>query len=130
MPGDTNYSRFSYSPCFVRVGNQFVVSSTMELAHELIDILDGEKKDDKQVESSSAVQSRLYARGGVAFGRNYSDVLVTQAVLGQALDAVKARKEVDDFLSWAASLGTIDIHSRYTDNSWQLEFQHKRKGSE
>jgi hypothetical protein len=130
VPGDTTGARFSYSPCFCRVGNQFVVSSTMELAGELVDLLDAEKKSEKLVESSSAIQSRLYARGGVAFGKNYSDVLVTQAVLGQALESAKARKEVDAFLNWAASLGVIDIESRYTDNSWQLEFQHKRKGSE
>jgi hypothetical protein len=127
VPGDANDTRFNYSPSFVTVGNQFVVSSTLELAHELVDLLEAEAKREKHEESGSAVRSRLYARGGVAFGRNYQDVLVTQAVLGQALDSASARKQIDAFLAWAEKLGTIDIESIYGDKDWRLDFELKRK---
>src|SRR5262249_2137684 len=37
---DTSNIRFNFSPCFFRVGNQFVVCSTIELARELVGILE------------------------------------------------------------------------------------------
>ena len=39
---DAGYLRLNYSPCFVMVGNQFVVSSTLELCHNLVDLLQKE----------------------------------------------------------------------------------------
>src|SRR5262249_48185635 len=39
LKGDENYLRFNYSPAFVRVGDQFVMSSTIDLAKELVDLL-------------------------------------------------------------------------------------------
>ena len=45
MKDDVNDLRFNFSPCFCRVGNQYVVSSTLELCRELIDMLVKEQKD-------------------------------------------------------------------------------------
>src|SRR5260370_18266905 len=39
---DVNDIRYNFSPCFVRVGNQFVLASTLELGHELVDLLQKE----------------------------------------------------------------------------------------
>lgn len=39
VAGDTGYARYSYSPCFAVVGRQFVACSTLELCHELVDLL-------------------------------------------------------------------------------------------
>src|SRR5260370_26602403 len=39
---DVSDIRFNFSPCFTRVGNQFVVCSTVELCRELIDVLQQE----------------------------------------------------------------------------------------
>ncbi len=43
LQGDNEYLRFSYSPCFATVGNQFIVSSTLELCRELVDIIKKER---------------------------------------------------------------------------------------
>jgi hypothetical protein len=42
LKGDEGYLRFNYSPCFVAVGNQFVACSTLELCHQLVDLLQKE----------------------------------------------------------------------------------------
>lgn len=43
LKGDEGYLRFSYSPCFAAVGNQFIVCSTLELARELVDLVKKEQ---------------------------------------------------------------------------------------
>lgn len=63
LKGDEEYQRFSYTPCFARVGNQFIVSSTLELCRELIDVLQmeqgrrpemGKQVDEAQVQCDQA----------------------------------------------------------------------------
>jgi hypothetical protein len=127
FPNDPDYSRFSYSPCFVAVGNQFVVSSTLELAHELVDLLEKEAKSTEKNDSPSSIRSRLYSHGGIAFARNYEEVLITQAVLGQAVTPADARKQLQAFLTWAEQLGNLDIDSGYTEKDWHMDFKIKLK---
>jgi hypothetical protein len=127
VKNDPNDTRFSYSPAFVTVGNQFIVSSTIELAHELVDLLDKEAKGSTKADSPAAVRSRLYSHGGTAFARNFEEVLVTQAVLGQALSPANARKQVQAFLKWAEQLGNLDIDSGFTDKEWHYDITMKVK---
>ena len=42
--GDVQNTRFNFSPSYVAVDNHFVVSGTLELAKDLIDILKEEKQ--------------------------------------------------------------------------------------
>lgn len=44
LKGDDGYVRFNYSPCFVTVGDQFVACSTLELCHDLVDLLQKEAR--------------------------------------------------------------------------------------
>ncbi|HEV3258750.1 MAG TPA: hypothetical protein VG013_17905 [Gemmataceae bacterium] len=44
LPADVNNIRFNFSPCFVTVGDQFVACSTLELGHQLVDLLYREMK--------------------------------------------------------------------------------------
>ena len=44
LKGDDGHARYNFSPAFVVVGDQFVISSTIELAKELADLLDKEEK--------------------------------------------------------------------------------------
>src|SRR5205807_6992016 len=60
LKGDVNDLRFNFSPCFVAVGDQFVACSTLELGHELIDILDKEPKDASKTIKTSSVQ-KIYS---------------------------------------------------------------------
>src|SRR5262249_13857404 len=59
---DVNDIRFNFSPCFVRVDDQFVVCSTIELCHELVDLLQAEAKAGKKGEKAIARQ-RIYSAG-------------------------------------------------------------------
>src|SRR6266571_7226062 len=43
LKGDDGYLRFSYSPCFAAVGNQFIAASTLELGRELVDLVKKEQ---------------------------------------------------------------------------------------
>ena len=52
----------NYSPAFVVVGNQLVVSSTAELAHDLVDELVKESKTPKTTPATT--QIALFAKGG------------------------------------------------------------------
>jgi hypothetical protein len=67
LKSDAGYVRLNYSPCFVTVGDQFVASSTLELCHELVDLLQREMKDlspenDKQFMAAKARYNVLEKR--------------------------------------------------------------------
>ncbi len=91
LEADAGNIRFNFSPCFVRVKNQFVFCSTLELCHELVDLLDKESKSPTSKGRMAAVQSRVYGNGGAALLKGATDVLVTQAVLDQAVTPEAAR---------------------------------------
>src|SRR5262249_10263423 len=74
LPADTNNLRFNFSPCFVRVGNLFVLSSTLKLGHDLIDVLEKEAKAAASVEPAPA-RLQLYGAGAVALAASFEDQL-------------------------------------------------------
>lgn len=51
---EIRFAKANFTPSFVRVGNQFIVSSTMELGHELIDLLEKEKKGGAENKTADA----------------------------------------------------------------------------
>jgi hypothetical protein len=127
VPDDPDGARFSFSPSFVLVGNQFVVSSTIELAHEIVDLLEKEAASEPKADSPASVRSRLYSRGGAAFARNFEEVLITQAVLNQALSHDDARRQVQALFAWIEKLGNIDTDSGYDERTWHHDFTIKLK---
>lgn len=63
VKGDTERTRFNFSPCFVTVGDQFIASSTIELCHELIDLVKKEPKATSRADEQqlTAARKRLEA---------------------------------------------------------------------
>ncbi len=120
--GDPNNLRFNFSPCFVAVGDQFVFCSTIELAHELVDLLDKEQQE-KPLRLPTALRSHVYARGGAEFLSSIEDILLTQAILGSAQEPDAARKQVKDFLGWVRHLGVVEIDSGYGATSWHADLR-------
>jgi hypothetical protein len=118
-PGDLTGVRFGFSPSFVQVGDQFVVSSTVELARELVDALHREHRGKNA--GASSVHTRVYASGVAAQLRAAQDQLVTQLVLGQALSPTEANEQVRALFHLVAGLGNLDIDSRYSRNSHRLD---------
>ncbi len=117
--GDDNNLRFNFSPCFTVVGNQFVISSTLELGKDLIDCLSKEAKD----KSSPATQrTHVYGTGIAANLRQSEDLLVSQAILSQALPAASAKKQFEQIVRLVEGLGRIQVESFYLPRTYELRF--------
>jgi hypothetical protein len=121
---DVNNVRYNFSPCFVRVGNQFVISSTIELAREMVDLLKEEAKNPKKG-SAAMSNSRFYASGGVALLKVFKDPLLTQTILGRAVEPETAAKEVQALIDLVGRLGTLDHQELFTKNSFQYDVEWK-----
>jgi hypothetical protein len=113
LAGDTDGIRFRFSPSFVAVGNQFVVSSTLELARELVDLLENEAKTGSAAPSAVSNRSQLYAKGGTEILKGLDDFLLTQTILGQALPPDVARREVDKLVVLLGKLGVFKSEQVY-----------------
>jgi hypothetical protein len=121
VPADVNDVRFNFTPSFVKVGNQFVISSTVELARELVDVLQKEEKQKRA--PAAAVRMKVYASGVAAGLRAGADQLVTQLVLGQALSPAEARKQVDALIQLVAGLGSLNVNSSYNRHEHRLDLR-------
>jgi hypothetical protein len=114
--------RFNFSPCFVRVRDQFVFCSTLELGHELVDLLDKETKSQGPV---VAGHSRAYGPGGAALLRGAEDFLVTQAVLGQAVTPETAKEQFQALVELVRKLGTLDQDIVYEAKQFRYDVRWK-----
>ncbi len=121
---DVTDLRYNFSPCFARVGNQFVVSSTLELGHELVDLL--------QKEAAGANKGQPFAGNQRIFGSGVADLLqatedqlITQAILDQALAPEDAKSQVREFIAIVRRLGGVSIQSEYQKNALHFDFRVK-----
>jgi len=122
LKGDDTDIRFNFSPCFVAVGKQFMAASTIELGHELIDILEKEAKDPGKPLKSSSMQ-RVYGSGGVEYLKSLERLLVTQVILSQAATPDSAKAQVRDFLAWVRALGNVEIDTVYGDKDSRIDLR-------
>jgi hypothetical protein len=121
VPGDTNNIRFNFSPCFVRVGNQFVVSSTLELGREMIDVLQKEAAAPKPKPATATTQIQLYASGGVEVLKAFEDQLFAQRVLAEALSPEEARRQVKTLVDLVGRLGVVRLEFQYEPQEFRLD---------
>jgi hypothetical protein len=122
---DPSGVRFNFSPCFVRVGNQFVVCSTIELCHELIDILEQEAKTPTAKGSRAAAESRAYGSGGAALLSGSQDALIAQTVLDRAVTAAEAKEQSQALIDLVRKLGVLNVDSHYEKNQYRFELRLK-----
>jgi hypothetical protein len=122
---DPSRLRFNFSPCFVRVGNQFVVCSTIELCHQLIDILDQESRAPARKGSAAASESRAYGSGGAALLAGAQDTIIAQTVLDRAVTAAEAKTETQALIDLVGKLGVLNIDSHYEKNQYRFELRLK-----
>jgi hypothetical protein len=126
LRNDVNNIRYNFSPCFVRAGKYFIASSTMELAAELLDLLDQESKQtrEKAREGGSLMTvSKLYGSGGASILNVFKDHLLTQAILGLALSSEEAERQVNLFIDLVGKLGVVEHSQRYTRTSFHYDTQ-------
>ncbi len=119
---DVNDIRFAFSPCWARVGKQFIFCSTIELCRELIDLLEAEQKAPGKSLRYTA-HDRYYGAGVADLLGGIEDQLVTQAILDQAIEPAEAKKQVKQALALVRSLGRTTSYSDYGEKSWRYEFR-------
>ncbi|HJT77444.1 MAG TPA: hypothetical protein VJ739_09610, partial [Gemmataceae bacterium] len=122
LKGDDGNFRFNFSPCFFTVGNQFAVSSTLELGHELADLLAREQKDGLRG-CPEATQAVAYAAAGADFLRNYQDFFITQAILDRAATPQEARQQARRFLDLVRGLGRLEFSMHYDEHDTRYELR-------
>jgi hypothetical protein len=124
VPQDTNDIRFNFSPCFCRVGNQYVFCSTLELCRELIDILQQEQKDPPKGTAAKS-HYKFYSDGLADAAKGFEDLLVVQALLDQGIPAEEARAQTKALLALLKQLGTLEVQATFTKDELHYDIRAK-----
>jgi hypothetical protein len=120
LKGDINDLRFNFTPSFTRVGDQFVVSSTMELCRELVDLI--YKQGNAPTRGQAATtRASLYGAGAAAYLQTIEDLLVTQATLDRAVTPEEGRQQVKLFLDMLRKFGALSLEARFHDKTFQYD---------
>lgn len=119
---DTNDIRFAFSPCFTRVGNQFIMASTIELARELVDLL---AREDRAAGQSAPVtaRSRVYATGIADILQANEDQLITQTILDQAAAPSEAREQVRALLALLRDRGNLNLQAEFLPREFHFDIR-------
>jgi hypothetical protein len=120
---DPDDIRFNFTPCFIAVGDQFVMSSTFELAHDLIDILQKEAKAPAK-KSETAMQMRFYSEGGADFLKTIEDQLLAATVLDRAVAPHEGKEQVKKFIELVRRAGSLQIEQQYGAKDFRLDIKY------
>jgi hypothetical protein len=122
LKGDINDLRFNFAPCFACVGDQFVVSSTVELCRELVDLLLVEGNSPLRGEAATG-RRHFYGTGAAAYLRTIEDLLRTRTALDQALTPKEARGQVTALLEAVRELGVLSLQPCFGDKTFQYDIR-------
>lgn len=123
VEGDTEDIRFNFSPCIARVGNQYIFCSTVELCHELVDLVEKESKDIVARSSPISSVTKVYPQGGADLARMFEDALIAQIVLDQGVGTKEAKMQVDGLLDMLRRLGGLQIEEVYGDKEFRFDLR-------
>lgn len=126
LKGDVDDLRFNFTPCFTRVGDQLVVSSTMDLCRELVDLLHKEGASPTRGNASSALV-RIYGAGVAAYLHTVEDLLIAQTTLDQAVTPKEARQQVKVLLDAIRGLGALSLEPRFHDKTFRYDIRLRRE---
>ncbi len=128
---------FNFTPCRARVGSQYIISSTVELARLLVDEIEkAASTGSPQADSTNAGspqqpsdaasgpvthQSRLSFAGLSDYLAGTKKQLITQNMLQQGNTAEEAEKEISLFLGLLDHLGRIETTTRYLPDQYQFD---------
>jgi hypothetical protein len=129
LKADVNGVRFNFSPCFARVGDQFVLSSTAGLCRDLVDLLHKEQESAPKP-SRSTFRAKLYSAGGADVLKSFEDQLITQVILDQAVPPGEAKGQVEKFIALVRGFGTLGIESRFDAREFRYELRTRSKKTE
>lgn len=122
--GDPNGIRFNFSPCFTTVGDQLVLSSTVELGKDLIDEI---KRGSKDTAQPATMRTQLYASGAAQALRAGEEQVLTQLILTQALPPGAAREEVRRIIDLVERLGVLGVEINYGQNDFRFDVKWRTK---
>jgi hypothetical protein len=122
LKGDVNDLRYNFSPCFTRVGDQFVAASTIELGRELVDLLQKEGTSPSRGGDSTG-NMRIYGSGAAAYLHTIEDLLITQTALDQAVSPKEAREQVKMFLDMVRRFGALSLGPVIDDKATRYEIR-------
>jgi hypothetical protein len=121
LKGDDTDFRFNFSPAFASVGNQFIASSTFELARDLVGLLEKEAKNSLSASNPLTSHSKVYAEGGAEYLQGIEDFLLTQTILDQAVPPTSAREQVKALIAWVRQLGVLETSVNYGPQDFRFE---------
>jgi hypothetical protein len=116
--GDPNGIRFNFTPCFVQVGDQFVLSSTVELGKDLIDEI---KRGSKDTARPATMRTQLYSSGAAQALRTGEEQVLMQLILSQALPPGAARDEVGRIIALVERLGILQFEVNYGEHDFRFD---------
>jgi hypothetical protein len=122
LKNDVNDVRFNFSPCYARVGKQFVFCSTVELCRELVDLLQAEEKSPGPTYAAT-VRDRFYARGAADLLKSVEDQLITQAILDQAVSPGEAKEQVAKFIALVRKLGHASLETTILPKEFRYDIR-------
>ena len=99
-----------------------MLCSTLELCHELVDLLEKEAAGPK-LAASPPVQTRIYASGAAALLNTFKDRLFTQTILEQAIPPERAKEQVQAFTDWVRRLGMVQEKAVYGPQDFRYDFE-------
>src|SRR5262249_40056911 len=123
---DVNDIRFNFTPCFVRVGNQYVICSTLDLCKELIDLLQAEAKAPAPM-TPTTIRDKFYSAGIAEILSVFEDTFTTHGVLDQAIPAEEARAQVKAFVAIVRDLGVFTAEATFEEKSFRYDFRARPK---
>ncbi len=138
LENDKNKSRdngilFNFTPCFARVNDQFILSSSLELGRDLIPLLVEEPKTNAFHFSgvplrngtgigtiTPLVDSRFHWTGLTQYLSGIKKTLVTQNMLEQGNDPTEAEREVSLYLNLLEKLTPVELSTAASEDRYWI----------
>ena len=115
---DVNDIRFNFTPSLVRVGNQLVICSSLELCKDLIDMLQAEAKTPAKLIKTTSID-KFYSAGIADILHGFQDQLIAQGILDQAIPADEAKAQVKAGIELLRGLGTLTEQFTFEEKSFR-----------
>jgi hypothetical protein len=112
----------NYSPSFVRVGDQFVFCSTLELARNLVDELKKESAGER-LPTDVALKGQFYWAGLASFLEAIRPQLITGSILNEGNTPEEAKQQVELLLELLGKLGGVENRIRYEANQYHYDLR-------
>jgi hypothetical protein len=122
LPMDVGDFRFNFSPCYARVGDQFVFSSTIELCRSMIDTLKKEKGDARIAGKS---RDRYFPEGLARLAATSEAELIAQTILNEGVPPDEAKAQVAQIIELIRSAVSLESGATYDAKTFRYDFRLK-----